>query len=68
MMFYGPSCKVKLLLDVRNLVDHSKFLDNIRIKVGNGNSISFWKVEWFGKPCLAMLFPTIFRGLINKEE
>ncbi|KAF7151552.1 hypothetical protein RHSIM_Rhsim02G0101400 [Rhododendron simsii] len=56
-----------MLVETQHPFIQSKFLDNIGINVGDGNSISLWKDEWLGKPCLAMLFPTIFRVIIDKQ-
>lgn len=46
----------------------SKFMDNIKLSIGDDKSIRFWIDEWVNGSKLSTLFFGIFRVIINKEE
>lgn len=46
-----------MLIKIRNPEVFSKFNDNIRITVGDGNSIQFWNDAWVYGECLNRLYP-----------
>ncbi|KAF7126976.1 hypothetical protein RHSIM_Rhsim11G0018500 [Rhododendron simsii] len=46
----------------------SSYMENISLKVANGNSIRFWKDLWVGNTSLESLFPTLFNIICDKEE
>lgn len=46
----------------------AKYMENVKINVGDGKNILFWKDNWLNESCLAVAFPTIFRLITNKEE
>ena len=43
-------------------------MENARLKVGDGSTISFSKDTWMGNRPLQSLFPTLFRLIIDKSE
>ena len=44
------------------------FIENAKLRVGDGSSIMFWKDVWLGNISFQSLFPTLFRILCNKSE
>lgn len=46
----------------------SKFVENVKFKVGDGRNILFWKDNWLNESCLVVLYPTIFRLINCKDE
>lgn len=47
---------------------HSLYMQNIRIRVGDGSSSLFWMDNWLGNPCLAEAYPSLFRIVNAKDE
>lgn len=47
---------------------HSLYMQNIRIRVGEGCSTLFWNDNWLGNPCLAKAYPSLFRIVNAKDE
>ncbi|XP_057770246.1 uncharacterized protein LOC130990064 [Salvia miltiorrhiza] len=45
----------------------SWFLDNICIKVGDGNNTKFWSHKWVGSMPLKFVFPRLYHLCVNKE-
>ena len=44
------------------------FMENAKLRVGDGSTIKFWKDMWLGNISLQFLFFTLFRIIINKTE
>ncbi|GFZ06765.1 hypothetical protein Acr_18g0009350 [Actinidia rufa] len=44
------------------------FMENAKLRVGDGSTIKFWKDIWLSNIPLQFLFPTLFRIIINKSE
>ena len=44
------------------------FMENAKLRVGDGRTIKFWKDICLGNIPLQFLFPTLFRIIINKTE
>lgn len=44
------------------------FMENAKLKVGDGRTILFWKDIWLGTTTLSSLFPTLYGILNNNEE
>src|ERR1044072_9372917 len=43
------------------------FDDNIRKKIGAGNSVQFWRADWLGKGALEVLYNRLFHLSSQKE-
>lgn len=52
----------------RNPLVFSKFIDNIRISIGNGEDTQFWNDPWVNGKALCYLYPRIFSIIVNKNE
>lgn len=52
----------------RNPRMYTIFLNNAKIKVGDGSSTLFWLDTWLGNQSLAEAFPPIFRLVCQQEE
>lgn len=57
-----------LLIQYRKPLQFSYFLDNIRFKIGDGTSISFWQDTWLDGKKLSDLFPRLFSIVQMREE
>ncbi|GFZ02650.1 hypothetical protein Acr_15g0012580 [Actinidia rufa] len=44
------------------------FIENAKLRVGDGSTIKFWKDIWLGNLPLQSQFPTLYRITINKFE
>ncbi|KAH7846966.1 hypothetical protein Vadar_020183 [Vaccinium darrowii] len=53
--------------DVKPLL-FSKFSENIKISIGDGKNITFWTDQWVDGKSLSILFPNLFRTIVNKGE
>ena len=57
-----------MLICVRQPLLFEAFIENAKLRIGDGRSIMFWKDIWLGNIPLQSLFPTLFRILSNKSE
>ncbi|XP_058760640.1 uncharacterized protein LOC131633987 [Vicia villosa] len=54
--------------DLVALCDNPRgILNNISVKIGNGNVTSFWNSRWIGSICLAELYPMLYQETIFKS-
>ena len=44
------------------------FIENAKLRVGDGSTIKFWKDIWLGNVPLQSAYPTLFRITVNKSE
>ncbi|WMV13369.1 hypothetical protein MTR67_006754 [Solanum verrucosum] len=56
---------VSVWRSIRNLWD--SLMENLVVKVGEGNKIFFWKDKWIGQECLNSVFPDLFSFCTNPE-
>lgn len=44
------------------------YLENCKVKVGNGHRVNFWVDKWYDNLCLKDEFPLLYRLVVNKGE
>lgn len=57
-----------LLIKCRNPLAFNKFMENLRLTVGDGNTIKFWTDPWVNGRSLNSLYPRIFNICPIKDE
>ncbi|KAG5552584.1 hypothetical protein RHGRI_010610 [Rhododendron griersonianum] len=64
------SCLWRDILQIksRNPLAFNKFMENIRLIVGDGNSLKFWTDPWVNGKCLSSLYPRFFNICLIKDE
>lgn len=57
-------------MQIQDIKPHlfSKFSENIKISIGDGKKIIFWTDQWVDGKSLSILFPNLFRTIVNKGE
>ena len=53
---------------IRQSAMFEAFMENAKLRVGDGTTIKFWKDIWLGILPLYSQFPTLYRITINKSE
>ncbi|CAL5359220.1 unnamed protein product [Camellia sinensis] len=46
---------------------HSLYVENVEIKIGNGNRVLFWIDNWRGVSCLKLKFPRLYQLCSEKD-
>ncbi|GJV74128.1 hypothetical protein Tco_1494123 [Tanacetum coccineum] len=64
----NQSCWLNIMNGINVLKNQGiNFLDFMRLKLGNGNNISFWNDNWIGGNTLKNLYPRIY-ALENSKQ
>ncbi|GJV63032.1 hypothetical protein Tco_1473860, partial [Tanacetum coccineum] len=64
----NQSCWLNIVNEINVLKNQGiNFLDFMRLKLGNGNNISFWNDNWIGGNTLKNLYPHIY-ALENSKQ